>query len=330
MANYRQIARRKARKYGVPEAVFVRQIKQESGFNPRARSPAGATGIAQIMPATARGWGINPNDPVASLDAAAKNMSRYIRQFGSVEKALRAYNAGPGNIERSRSFGETNNYVKTILGGLNESQRRSRGGRTGSVGSVSTGGLVPGKSTLRDQVSFDERSFEQALKRSRLAAILQTSGQRGQYKSLFDTGVLSTEAPDPAQFTKTRLVGKVTPGRVIPGKLTPGSPGGGSVGRGKGKLLEMFHDPGINADNGRRTKAIGGHGSHVHVAIDSPAGLRQARKLAENMGLTITSTTGGKHAPGSFHYAGKAIDVGGDPRKLRRFNRRIARMYGVR
>jgi soluble lytic murein transglycosylase-like protein len=117
MADLRAVARAKAKKYGLDPGVFERQIQQESGFNPGARSPAGALGVAQIMPATARGWGVNPLNSSQALDAAARNMARYVQQFGSYEKALRAYNAGPGNVERSRSFAETNNYVRTILGG---------------------------------------------------------------------------------------------------------------------------------------------------------------------------------------------------------------------
>jgi hypothetical protein len=118
-ARYRRAARRAARKYGLDPHIFERQIEAESGFNPNARSPAGASGIAQIMPGTAKGWGVNLNDGRAGddLDAAAKNMARYVKQFGSYEKALRAYNAGPGAVEKSRSYAETNNYVKKILAG---------------------------------------------------------------------------------------------------------------------------------------------------------------------------------------------------------------------
>ncbi|HTE61340.1 MAG TPA: lytic transglycosylase domain-containing protein [Solirubrobacteraceae bacterium] len=122
MANYRAEARRAARRHGVDPGVFERQIQQESGFaddviTGRRSSPAGAKGIAQIMPATARGWGVDPLDPIAALNAAAKNMARYVKQYGSYENALRAYNAGPGAIEASKGYAETNNYVKTILGG---------------------------------------------------------------------------------------------------------------------------------------------------------------------------------------------------------------------
>jgi SLT domain-containing protein len=129
--DFRQIAREKATKYGLLPVVFERQIDTESGFNPKAISSAGAQGIAQIMPDTAKGWGVNPNDPVAALDAAAKNMSGYIKTaLGGVqpsketdpaklraayEKGLRAYNAGPGAVEASKGYAETNRYVKKII-----------------------------------------------------------------------------------------------------------------------------------------------------------------------------------------------------------------------
>lgn len=130
--NFRQIARQKAQKYGLIPEVFERQIQAESGFNPKAVSSAGARGIAQIMPATAKGWGVNPDDPVAALDAAAKNMSGYIKTFlggkqpasvtdpaklrEAYEKGLRAYNAGPGAVEASKKYAETNRYVQKIIG----------------------------------------------------------------------------------------------------------------------------------------------------------------------------------------------------------------------
>ena len=129
--DFRQIAREKATKYGLLPTVFERQIEAESGFNPKAISSAGAQGIAQIMPGTARGWGVNANDPVASLDAAAKNMSGYIKTYlggvrpsdetdpaklrAAYEKGLRAYNAGPGAVDASKGYAETNRYVQKII-----------------------------------------------------------------------------------------------------------------------------------------------------------------------------------------------------------------------
>src|SRR4051794_30981776 len=98
MADYRAQARRAAARYGLDPNIFVRQIQQESGFSPTARSGAGAIGIAQIMPGTAKAWGVDPTDPTAALNAAAKNMAGYVKQFGSYRDALVAYNAGPGRV----------------------------------------------------------------------------------------------------------------------------------------------------------------------------------------------------------------------------------------
>jgi cell wall-associated NlpC family hydrolase len=111
--DYRQIAAAAAQKYGLDPAIFSRQIETESGFNPAAVSPAGAIGIAQFMPGTAKGLGIDPTDPVASLDAAAKLMSEYVQRYGNVASALAAYNAGPaGNWNNP----ETRAYISRILG----------------------------------------------------------------------------------------------------------------------------------------------------------------------------------------------------------------------
>jgi uncharacterized protein (TIGR02594 family) len=202
-SQYRKVATRKARKYGLNPAIFRRQIRQESGFNPRAISPAGARGIAQIMPATARAWGVNPDKPKQALDAAAKNMAGYVRKYGSYEKALRAYNAGEGNIERSKGFAETNSYVRNILG------RRS-GKPTGSEG---RGTVTPGRPSIFNaerQTTFDKAGFEQAQRRSVVAQMLQRSGRGNSV--LFRTGLLSTAAPDPGEFQSSRLVSSITPG----------------------------------------------------------------------------------------------------------------------
>ena len=128
---YKAYARKMAQKYGIDPRVFVRQINQESGFNPKAGSGAGAQGIAQIMPKTAQSWGVDPWKPKAALEAAAKNMKYYVNQYnGSYEKALAAYNAGPGAVAKYNGvppFAETQHYVSTIMGGIkNPTTTRTR------------------------------------------------------------------------------------------------------------------------------------------------------------------------------------------------------------
>lgn len=121
-AYYEKRTEHYARKYGLDTRIFKRQIKQESRFNPFARSPAGAMGIGQIMPDTAKAWGVDPMDPEAALDAAAKNMAGYVRKFKSYRKALAAYNAGEDAVQKYGGippYAETRHYVKTILGGIN-------------------------------------------------------------------------------------------------------------------------------------------------------------------------------------------------------------------
>jgi Transglycosylase SLT domain/D-alanyl-D-alanine carboxypeptidase/Putative Flp pilus-assembly TadE/G-like len=108
-----------AARWRVPAALLAAQLMAESGFNPLAVSPAGAQGIAQFMPSTAASYGLDdPFDPVAAIDAQAHLMSDLLRQFGSPELALAAYNAGPGAVEPCNcvpNYPETRAYVSRIL-----------------------------------------------------------------------------------------------------------------------------------------------------------------------------------------------------------------------
>jgi soluble lytic murein transglycosylase-like protein len=110
---------RAAQRWNVSGVLLAAQLHQESGFNPNAVSKAGARGIAQFMPATARGYGLrDPHDPAASIDAQAHLMRDLLRRFGAVPLALAAYNAGPAPVGRCGCvppYPETQAYVATIL-----------------------------------------------------------------------------------------------------------------------------------------------------------------------------------------------------------------------
>jgi soluble lytic murein transglycosylase-like protein len=114
---------RAAQRWSVAGTLLAAQLYQESRFNPFARSPAGAQGIAQFMPGTARAYGLDdPFDATRAIDAQAHLMRDLLRQFGSVPLALAAYNAGPAPVQRCGcvpAIPETQAYVADILGLLN-------------------------------------------------------------------------------------------------------------------------------------------------------------------------------------------------------------------
>ena len=118
-AAYRDTIARAASRWNVSAALLAAQLYVESGFNPFAVSPAGARGIAQFMPGTARTYGLHdPFDPHRSIPAQAHLMRDLLRQFASVSLALAAYNAGPGAVSRCGCmppYPETRAYVVRVL-----------------------------------------------------------------------------------------------------------------------------------------------------------------------------------------------------------------------
>ncbi len=116
---YLEVAKTLARKHGVPEDLFLRLVQQESGWNPVAVSVKGATGLAQLMPETAKTLGVDINDAEENLEGGARYLRMMYDKFGTWELALAAYNAGPGAVEEHDGippYAETENYVKAILG----------------------------------------------------------------------------------------------------------------------------------------------------------------------------------------------------------------------
>ena len=115
---YADLFSRAASRHGVDSSLLAAVAQQESSFNASAVSPAGAQGLMQFMPATAKGLGVNPLDPASAIDGAAKYLSSLTKQFGSTELALAAYNAGPGTVSRYGGvppYPETQNYVRSVL-----------------------------------------------------------------------------------------------------------------------------------------------------------------------------------------------------------------------
>jgi soluble lytic murein transglycosylase-like protein len=108
-----------AQRHGLDPALLAGLVKQESGFNPNAVSPAGAQGLTQLMPGTAAGLGVSdPLDPAQALEGGAKYLREQLDRFGGdVTRALAAYNAGPGAVQRYGGvppYAETQNYVRSV------------------------------------------------------------------------------------------------------------------------------------------------------------------------------------------------------------------------
>ncbi|MEX5720714.1 NlpC/P60 family protein [Geodermatophilus maliterrae] len=104
-------------RHGVDPALLAAVAKVESGFDSSAVSSAGATGLMQFMPATARGLGVDPSDPASSIDGAARYLRQLTDRFGSTDLALAAYNAGPGAVARAGGippYAETQSYVRKV------------------------------------------------------------------------------------------------------------------------------------------------------------------------------------------------------------------------
>lgn len=109
---------RAAGEAGIDPRLVAAMVWQESGFQPDAVSKSGAIGLAQLMPPTAEGLGVDPHNPIENLEGGARYLAWTVKEFGSLELGLAAYNAGPGNVRAANGIPdipETQAYVPRVL-----------------------------------------------------------------------------------------------------------------------------------------------------------------------------------------------------------------------
>lgn len=117
--NFDDLIQAAAARHGVDADLVHAVIQAESDYNPTCRSSAGALGLMQLMPGTARALGVSdPLDPGANIEGGVKYLRQQLARFGDVDLALAAYNAGPGAVQRYDGippYRETQAYVRRVL-----------------------------------------------------------------------------------------------------------------------------------------------------------------------------------------------------------------------
>ena len=232
-AAYRSFFADAEARYGVPADLLEAVAKQESGFHPDAVSPAGAQGLMQLMPATARALKVDAFDPAAAVDGSARLLGQHLRRFGSVRLALAAYNAGPGAVERFGGvppYRETQGYVTKIMADLADS------GTTGSLATPerSLGRLISAPIALtRSKPLFTDSSLSPAA--AALASLTSSPSALttpAPVPTATSTTTTKPAAPSPVTVPQPTMVASTTlgaPGFTLPeGK--PVSPAKGAWG----------------------------------------------------------------------------------------------------
>lgn len=286
-------------------------------------SSAGARGPAQFIPSTRqdfiRKYGI---DPWSSDRAAIQGLMLHQLERGG----LRGYNPGMPSYPR---------YIKgqkidpADLEALRAASPGRRSRRSGDTGFTLAG---PQSTEVRlNTHTIPAQSFEEERRQARRTLL---TGDINLDTLLAYKSTVNSLKDVPARRVAGDLEVRRTQGKPVRVQSrTSRSSGRRGTIQGGGEIYEVFHDPlGQYWDSGKLVKgAIGGHGGHVHLA-GSPVFVRRSGKLAQQMGLNVgenSAFTGrkvtGGHAPNSFHYEDKAIDVSGDPAAMRKFARMMLR-----
>jgi hypothetical protein len=330
VADWQTEARNTALRVGVDPNLFVALVRQESQGNPNALSKAGAIGYTQLMPATAAGLGVDPRNPAQNLLGGAKYLKQQLDAFGGdPRKALAAYNAGPGNVQKYGGvppFAETQAYVQAILGSLKAGAKP--GHATAAPTGSSTAPAPLAQAAAAALAGFDpgEASGAGTSLIQLASAPPQAPPSGGLTPPSFAGGpvlsdayrALSSGGPAPRRDLGQALSQILTQGGSVTGPggapAETASPGGAAVplpaSGGSGKVQALV-PLGGSKNAGKGAFAISGPAP----GRLKPGLVSFARQVAEVYGGTLTGSDGSAHSKYtvngnvSEHYTGNATDI---------------------
>ena len=304
LQSYARIAAQRA---GIDPDIFTAQIQQESGFREGLTSPAGARGIAQIVPRFHPN--VNPDNPREALDYAANLMASHLKRYGGdYAKALAAYNAGPGAVEQYGGvppFKETQKYVSTILGSGRQNASVAGGAGVNAVAPASRSGAG----------AFDSASIAEQWKG--LPYVFGGKGGRGAgvtatdcsgfVSEVFKQAGLDLPAHTDAAYNALRQRGQaVDPKDAQPGDVVfyMGAGTGGAITHhmgiyaGPGKVLDMS----VANGGGVKERPIGHAGEYVIMRdprMNAPVAPQRAEEAPPIQPTGIAEQLGGQKVKGA-------------------------------
>lgn len=306
-------------KYKIPPGLLGALVRAESGGQTNIRSGAGAIGLTQLMPMTARGLGVNPNDPRQNLEGGAKYLAQQLRTFnGDVNKALAAYNAGPGAVKKYGGippYKETQTYVKRLTGYWKESSRYGAAPTSGGQSPKITQGARKPIQTVPvpEGIPEPQRRIQPGLEETTQNKIHQAWAKdpytaqaiinnRVKAQNKLDTQYVSDLTTFQSRQAEIAAAQEANQRQLqMPNRYSPGTVGG-TAGNSLGTARpgqKYFKTPKGWIENRR----------------ENEKGWQFLQRLgSKGFGLQndpgTTQTYGGKHAAGSDHYAYNAIDYG--------------------
>lgn len=296
-ARLKAAARKIANEFGIPVPLFYALISAESGWNPSAVSPAGATGLSQLMPGTARGLGVkDPFDPIQNMRGGAKYLASQFKAFKKWDLALAAYNAGPGAVKKYGGippYSETQAYIKKVLKGQ-------------TYGGLSPAPAGPPQQFVEPSVNVDAL-FNSAIEN--LGRMAQGNFSPIASLGSLAEGILTQPAASPAKTSS--VLDSPDGGGELTGDFDAGGKWAGSLAVAD-RFAGIAKEFGLSASGKRDTKLtssgnVSDHwvGSKNAFAYDLSAGVGQMNKAAHALARALGISWDGKSELIEDVYKGK-------------------------